>query len=103
MAQVGVSLGPLRPGVPGVPLAPQLPEVQVVRDLLLRHPVHLLLLGHPGSVVSTVLQVAGVPVGHPPLPPRGLPGRPVRYVTEGYTGLNSSSGRRVEFARYSWR
>ena len=59
-----------------------------------RRLVHLLLPGHPGLVVSTVLRGVAAPgVRLPPLP-LGLPGRPVRWVIGGCTGSSRFHGRR---------
>ena len=84
-------------GIPvGVSLAQLLPGVPVVHHHLCRRQVHLLLLGCPGPGVSKVLQVAGAQGWRPPLLPRGLPGRPVQWVTEGCNESSRFRGRRCE-------
>ena len=100
---VGVLLTQLLPGVPvDVLLAQPLPGVPVIHLRPYRRPVRLLLSGHLGLWISTVIMGMAAPeVRLRPLPP-GLPGRPVRWVIGGCTGSSRFHGRCCGICERSW-
>ena len=92
---VGVLATQPLPGVPvDVVLAQPLTGVPGVRLRHLCRPVRLLLPGHQGLGVATVLRGVEVQVGRPLLLPRGLPGRPVLWEGGGCMGSDRFRGRR---------
>ena len=100
--QVGVLPTQPLPEVPvDVVLAQPLSGVPGIRLRCHRRPVRLLLPGHQGLVVSTVIQGVGAKWWRLLLSPRGLPGRQVLWVAEEYTGSSRFHERRCEICERS--